>query len=241
MARCWGASLLPPPNYMPPTESPQLQVVAVVSGYALLPSMRFLVFLVVVLMVGCQQPRPPLSPGLAANCADSLLLNEHLAWGEASEILPPDGADPHGHRWWQVRYKSGPDGMPRLVLVEDQTRWARLPPSDWIPRVTVKTPSTDVAPQRLLAGPWILAVITPDSEAPEARAQRMVDANELNHLAAKTGVVPAFSVREARDGRVQLVYGWQGDGGMARDETVRDWLRLRTRWQASTWIDLTVR
>lgn len=195
--------------------------------------------LALLLLAGCQQPRPPLSPGQAANCADSLLLNERLSWGEAGEILPPDGADSAGRRWWQVRYKSGPDGVPRLVLVDDQTRWARLPPADWVPRVTVNTPHASPVPERLLAGPWILAVVGPEVEPAEQRARRLVDANELNQLARQTGLVPAFSVREQRDGGVQLVYGWQGDGGMARDEHVREWLHLRTRWRTSVWIDLT--
>jgi hypothetical protein len=201
--------------------------------------MRLLMLaMIAVFVVGCQQPRPPLSPGLAANCADSLLLNEHLAWGEATEILPPDGADADGNRWWQVRYKPGPDGAPRLVLVADQTRWVRLPPADWVQRVKADTPSASPAPEKLLAGPWILDVVGSGSEPAEQRARRKVDANELNQLAVRTGLVPAFTVREQRDGQVQLVYGWQGDGGMARDETVRDWLRLRTRWQTSVWIDL---
>jgi hypothetical protein len=188
---------------------------------------------------GCQQPRPPLSHGIAANCADSLLLNEQLSWGEAVEVLPPDCSDLHGCRWWQVRYKPGPDAAPRLVLVDDQTRWARFPPSDWVPRVKATAPSIEAGPSRLQAGPWILDVIGVGFEAPEQRAQRLVDANELNQIASRTGLVPAFSVREQRDGRVQLVYGWQGDDGMTRDEKVRDWLRLRSRWQNSVWIDLT--
>jgi hypothetical protein len=198
-----------------------------------------LALLITLAVAGCQQPRPPLSEGQAANCADSLLLNEHLSWGEAVEMIEPDATDRGGHRWWQVRYRTGPDGAPRIVLVDDQTRWARLPPPGWTARVHASAPSADVAPQRLVAGPWILGVTGAEAEDASMHAQRVVDANELNHLAARTGLVPAFSVRELRDGRTQLVYGWQGDSGMARDEKVRDWLRLRTRWQSSAWIDLS--
>lgn len=203
--------------------------------------MRLLPLLVaaIVLLAGCQQPRPPLSPGLAANCADSLLLHEHLAWGEADEILPPDGADADGNRWWQVAYKPGSDGAVRIVLVEDQTRWARLPPAGYVPRVRPDAPNPATGEQRLVAGTWILDVRGGGPEGADQRARRVVDANDLNQLARRTGLVPAFSVRELRDGRVQLVYGWQGTEGMGRDEAVRDWLRLRTRWQDSAWIDLS--
>ena len=39
-------------------------------------------------------------------------------------------------------------------------------------------------------------------------------------------------------GNLQLIYGWQGDHGIQRDEHVRDWLRLRSRYESSYWIDL---
>jgi hypothetical protein len=188
-------------------------------------------------LLGCEG-RPPLNRAQVIGAADSLLLRENLAWGEAVEVLPPDRPDADGRRWWQVRYGPGADGAPRLVLLDDESRWARLPPPDWSPRVPAASRSSDPSRVSLQAGPSVLLVSGMESFPEERRAALLVDVAELNRLADRSGLHPAFSLRQARDGGLQIVYGWQGDHGTARDERIRDWLALRTRWRDSVWLDV---
>lgn len=189
------------------------------------------------LLLGCEG-RPPLNRAQVIGATDSLLLRENLQWGEAKEVLPPDRATADGHRWWQVRYAPGPDGSDRIALLDDDSRWARLPPTGWIPRVAAVSRSADPAKVTIQSGPSIL-LVSGAQIFPEAhRAQLLVDSAELNRTAERTGLHPAFGVRQDRDGSLRLVYGWQDDHGIARDERIRDWLALRTRWTDSVWVDL---
>ncbi len=193
--------------------------------------------LLLALLLGCEG-RPPLNRAQVVAAADSLLLRENLTWGEATEVLPPVAPERDGRRWWQIRYAPGPDGRQRIVLLDDESRWARLPPADWVPRVAAVSRVADPSEVVLQAGPSILIVSGTQRFPEERRAELLVDVAELNRTAGRTGLHPAFSVRQDRDGSLGIVYGWQEDHGIVRDERIRDWLALRTRWTDSVWIDL---
>ena len=195
------------------------------------------VVVLLALLLGCEG-RPPLNRAQVIGAADSLLLRENLQWGEAKEVLPPDRPTADGRRWWQVRYETAPDGAARIVLLDDDSRWARLPPADWVPRVAPVSRSADPAKVTLQSGPSILLVSGGETFPEEGRARLLVDIAELNRTAERTGLHPAFGLRQDRDGSLRLVYGWQDDHGIARDERIRDWLALRTRWTESVWTDL---
>lgn len=202
-----------------------------------MPARSLVALLLFALLLGCEG-RPPLNRAQVVGAADSLLLREDLDWGEAKEVLPPDRADADGRRWWQVRYAPGPDGRDRLVLLDDASRWARLPPADWTPRVTAVSRPPDPDRVALQSGPSILFVSGEERFPEERRAELLVDIAELNRLATRTGLHPAFSLRRDNDGTLAIVYGWFDDHGIVRDERIRDWLALRTRWTRSAWIDI---
>lgn len=200
---------------------------------------RPLLVLALLALVACEG-RPPLNRAQVIAGTDSLLLREQLQWGEAVDVLPPPAAAaPDGRRWWQVRYPDAPDGTARIVLFEDETRWSRLPPAGYVPRVAAASREPDPARVIIQPGPSILLLEGVRIHPEDARARLLVDAAELNTLAGRTGLHPAFSVRTGRDGTLSLVYGWQEDHGIARDERVRDWLRLRTKYgDSAVWVDL---
>ncbi|MBA3683639.1 MAG: hypothetical protein H0W72_00100 [Planctomycetes bacterium] len=195
----------------------------------------YLAILVALAIVGCET-RPPLTRGNAISSADSLLLRDHRVWGNPLEVLPPGSRDSHGHRWWQVRYADGPEGLPRIVLIDDESGWARIAPKEYRPAVAVRSRPIDPAEVALQPGDFILQV-APEQPA-ERDAEVRLDVAELNRLAARTGLYPCFSLRAGRDGSLAIVYGWSDGHGMPRDESVRDWLALRTRFADSRWIDL---
>ncbi len=194
-----------------------------------------LAVIAVLAVVGCET-RPPLNRGNAISSADSLLLRDHHVWGNPIEVLPPGQRDGAGRRWWQVRYADGPDGAARIVLIDDESGWAREAPERYRPAVTARSRPSDPAAVALQAGDFILQV-APEQPA-EREAEVRLDIGELNRLAARTGLYPGFTLRTGRDGRMAIVYGWSDGHGMPRDESVRDWLALRTSFADSRWIDL---
>jgi len=198
---------------------------------------RLCAVLLLALLLGCEG-RPPLNRAQAISATDSLLLRDNRTWGDAVEVLPPDRADADGRRWWQVRYAPDPAGTDRIVILDDASRWARLPPAGWTPRVAAVSRSPDPTQVLIQTGPSILLVEGAEAVGEDRRAHLLVDIAELNRLAGRTGLQPAFSLREGRDGGLLMVYGWQDGQGMARDERVRDWLALRTRFTRSVWLDL---
>ena len=202
-----------------------------------MPARSFAILVLLALLLGCEG-RPPLNRAQVIGATDSLLLRENLQWGEAKEVLAPDRSTADGHRWWQVRYPPGPDGSDRIALLDDDSRWARLPPSGWIPRVAAVSRSPDPTRVTVQSGPSILLVSGSETFAEDRRAQLLVDIAELNRTADRTGLHPSFGLRQDRDGSLRIVYGWQDDHGITRDERIRDWLALRTRWNTSVWIDL---
>lgn len=196
----------------------------------------------VLVMVGCVSP-PPISRGAAAGIADNVQRAHSMNWGDPVEVLPPSAPDAQGHRWWQVRYTGSP---PRLIIIDADTGWGRLPPADYVPRGHVQPPPPVAgvagrAPM-LLEGSFIYCLTAP-AEVPDAAVAELErEAARLNALAATTDLYPMFSVRTDRSGRTSLIYGWQGDRGMARDEHVAQWVAVRTTYAATAqWSDLLPR
>jgi hypothetical protein len=201
--------------------------------------MRSRAMLIVVLalaVLGCEG-RPPTTRAVAIAAADSLLLRDDRGdWGDAAEVLPPDAPDREGRRWWQVRYAAGADGRERVILVDYITGWARYPWPGY--RTRVDTISQTAHPEAVRAQEGSFVLLVEENRDPEHRAELGVDCSELNHLARRTGLVPLFSLHESRDGTLRVIYGWQGDHGIMRDERVRDWLTVRTRFQDPRWLEL---
>ena len=192
----------------------------------------------ILLSAGCEASRPPLSRAQAISSADSLLLREHEVWGNAIEVQPASTVAVDG-QWWQVRYPDAPNGKIRLILVDEDTRWARFAPPEYVARVTALHAPRTAAPVRADPGPWILLVQGAASYSAEKRTQAEIDVNTLNTLAQRTGLLPLFSVRAGNDATATIIWGWQGEHGTVRDEKVREWLAARTQYQASRWVDLT--
>jgi len=199
---------------------------------AMLTRMRVVSLAVVALvLVGCD-PRPPITRTQVGVIADNLQRRDGMAWGDPRDIQPP--AEFAGHRWWQVTYANG-----QVILVDADSGWARLPMEGYAIRrpaapLTVATP----VPAVVTEGSWVL-VIEPSvrrSVTEEGALER--EATRLNALATRTGLVPLFSVRVDRKGQSALVYGWQGDRGIAQDPSLEAWLTLRTEHRAPRWIDL---
>lgn len=195
---------------------------------------------VLLMVVGCVAPAP-ISRGAAAGIADNVQRAHSMNWGDPVEVLPPSPPDAHGHRWWQVRYAGTPA---RLIIIDADTGWGRLPPADYVPRGQPQPPlppTTGRAPM-LLEGSFIYCLTAPAEVSADASAELDREAARLNALAATTDLYPMFSVRTDRSGRSSLIYGWQGDRGMARDEHVAQWVAVRTTYAATAqWSDLLPR
>lgn len=184
------------------------------------------------LIAGCES-RPPLNRGQAVGSADNLQRERGLAWGDPEESLEPATAGTDGHRWWQLRYRDG-----GIILVDADSGWARLPPADYVARArAVPRPASDPAPVVIEEGSLVLRLTEPAEIATEREGELEREAARLNQLATRTGLHPLFSLRTDRQGRACLLYGWQGDRGIARDERVAEWVRLRTVY-ATAWVDL---
>ncbi|HYE05448.1 MAG TPA: hypothetical protein VEL07_07940 [Planctomycetota bacterium] len=195
-----------------------------------LPAVLALAALVV---VACE-PRRPLARAEVVGKADSLQRAIGADWGAPIAVLPPDGADADGRRWWQVTYAPGASGADRVVLVDHDTGWARLPPAGWRIRPAAGAGGAAAAPDALQPGADLLIVATARDRGAEELAREV---ERLNALARNTGLAPRFSLRDAR-GETQIVYGWSGDAGMRRDDAVRDWLRMRTPYADAYWVEL---
>ena len=195
---------------------------------------------VALLTVGCVAP-PPISRGAAAGIADNVQRAHSMNWGDPVEVLPPSAPDAQGHRWWQVRYPGTP---PRLILIDADSGWGRLPPADYVARGQAQVPPSPAAarPPMLQDGSFIYCLTAPAEADAAAVAELEREAARLNALAATTDLYPLFSVRTDRSQRSALIYGWQGDRGMARDEHVAQWVALRTTYApTAVWSDLLPR
>lgn len=197
-------------------------------------------FLPLLALLAACETRAPLTRGQVAAIADNVQRAEGLAWGDPIEVLPPGLADAQGRRWWQLRYPGGEGGAERVLVVDDVSGWGRLPPAGYLMRLPAWQPPRPGVPQAvaLAEGSHVLVLAGPEVvDAAQAGVWER-EAARLNALAGGSGLYPVFSVHRDRQGRSSLVYGWQGDRGMAKDEKVRDWLRARTAWKDAWWADL---
>lgn len=201
--------------------------------------MRWALLLIVLLLVGCDI-REPTTRGQAMSQADNWLQHKELDWGPIDHVWPPDGSLMDGRSWWQVDYLGTTElGAPRVVLVDAETGWARFPPPDFRPRVRLAIDAEaalPVGPTTLAPGSW-LAVVARSDGAPIAPDALREAAASLNGLAAGDGVPRLFTVRELARGS-QLVYGWDGDRGIAQDAALSDWLAQRSTYRVDRWISL---
>lgn len=193
----------------------------------------------VLVFAGCEH-RLPINRGMAAGIADNVQRSQGLSWGDPIEVLTPTTPDADGHRWWQMRYAGG---ELRLIIVDAESGWGRLPPAGYVPR---GRPQPPLPPQLSAAmvqdGSVIYALTIPAAFDDAGRGNLEREAARLNSLAAKTDLHPLFSVHTDHSGRVALIYGWQGDRGMARDEHVAQWVALRTGYAPTAqWMDLLAR
>ena len=193
--------------------------------------------LVILLAVSACDTRPPLTRGQAIGSADQFQLARGWTWGEPVEVLAPGLADAQGRRWWQVRYADGGDG-PRVILVDDASGWARrstglvqMAPAAHLP---VAATAADLA---LADGRWVVMVEPFASREADAEAALEREAARLNALASGAGRYPVCSLRHDPAGRSALVYGWQGDRGMARDESLLAWF-ADAGHPTAAWVDL---
>ena len=195
--------------------------------------------LVVLLVSSACDSRPPLTRGQAIGSADQFQLTQGTSWGEPIEVLPPGLADVHGRRWWQVRYADGTDGM-HVVLVDDASGWAkRIGAAELVhvassARLPVPATAADVA---VADGSWVVLIEPFASRDSDADTALEREAARLNALANAAGHYPLCSVRHDAAGRSALVYGWQGDRGLVRDERLIPWL-AEAGHRTATWVDL---
>jgi hypothetical protein len=197
--------------------------------------------LLLFLLCACEPEREPLSQARVLAVAADRVEYLDLAWGPAVQAVPPDAPDPAtGNLYWQVYFESAPDGGERVMLVNPYSGWARPAPSDHALR-TMLFPVTprQAARRRPVRGSWILVLDTVAAdEQPDDWGQEVT---RLNQLASLTSLYPLFSIRRARDGTVQLIYGWHAEGGIPRLEGVHGWVRNRTDYEDLQWVDLAGR
>lgn len=192
----------------------------------------WLIPVAVLLIAGCES-RPPINRGQAAGIADNLQRERGLAWGDPEESLEPAATGTDGHRWWQLRYRDG-----GIILVDADSGWARLPPPGYVARArAARGHALEPAPVIVEEGSLVLRLTEPVELPTEREGELEREAARLNQLATQTGLHPLFSLRTDRQGRASLLYGWQGDRGIARDQRVTEWVRVRTTY-APAWVDL---
>ncbi len=195
---------------------------------------------VLVLVAGCED-RTPITRAQVVSNAYNLQLRDGLIWGDAVEALPPAEADERGRRWWQIRYRPGPDGTTRFMLVDGESGWARQPPAGYVPRQAPPAKISGEQPLAVVDGSNVLIVVP--GKVLDAAQRRALDQEvlRLNALATNTGLMPLFSVREQRDQQVAVIYGWQNDHGIAREPRVIEWLTVRTPYRDAQWEELVPR
>ncbi|MBA3710355.1 MAG: hypothetical protein H0W83_16215 [Planctomycetes bacterium] len=188
---------------------------------------------------GCE-PRQPPGQGEVVGASDNLLLHEGSQWGTPVEVLPPGPPDAHGSRWWQLRYADEIGGVrgSRLVIVDAHSAWAQHPYAGYVVRVPTSAKSSATNPVVVQEGAFILMVTPPAVVDDEKMAELEREVARLNALGGEAGLYPIFSLRTNRAGETAIVYGWQGDRGIQRDDRVSEWLTARTPYGAGTWVDL---
>lgn len=197
-----------------------------------------LVVALVLLLSACEE-RTPLNQSLAVGIADHYQKYQNVNWGDPTEVLVPSQPDEQGRRWWQLRYRSSADGQRRMILVDDASGWSRFPEVHYLERVAPVSRPDAAHPFQPVEGNCVLR-LTPVAPADDQRRlEQEREVIRLNTLAGQTGLVPLFSLRRYHDGQAGIIYGWQADRGIARDERVMDWVKARTKYsEDATWEDL---
>lgn len=204
-----------------------------------------LMFVVSVLIgVGCDY-RPPLERAQVAAIASNVCMGNNVAWGDPIEVLYPGQADADGRLWWQVRYRGVTEaGRARVVIVDNDTRWGRLPSNDYVirePAIAALPVATTGAPSALPDGSFILVVVAAETSTPARDGELTREAMRLNRMANETNLLPAFAMWTDHGGRTALVWGWQGDRGTTKNDAVSSWLKARTAHRDPGWVDLLAR
>lgn len=186
-----------------------------------------LLIVAVLLTPGCLEREPP-GEGQVLAMAEALLRHRGLAWGPVTGVWPPGSPDADGRRWWQVDFHDHQGRRDPVVLVDADTGWARLPyPGETVRFGIAPVRSRDrdrpaTPPVTGDAGTWILVVSTH-----AAGVDLEAEARRLNRRAERSSLRPLFAVRVTRRGARQVVYGWNGRHGIARDDLVAQYL---DRW-----------
>lgn len=202
--------------------------------------MRSALVIAVLVLVACTE-RPPPNEAQISAMASALIEKEGLVWGPVTSVWPPGEADADGRRWWQVDYREYRQIRHPVVLVDAESGWARFAEPGERVRVgispqrsrTVDRPSSPSGPDGTT---WILILRDFPLDEREAAGK---EAERLNAMAASTALRPLFSVRSTTTAGLQLVYGWDGERGIRRDEAVVDYL---SRWGEplpERWVDLS--
>ncbi len=196
-----------------------------------------IIALVLALLVGCED-RVFITRAQVVSNAGHLQIRDDFKWGEPIEVLDPSEPDANNKFWWQLRYHPGKDGVPRIIIVDSETGWARLPPPGYRPRMAAPPKVSSSQPLSIDEGSFIL-VILPDVDADQERQKEIAkEAARLNDLASNTGLTPMFSIRPTRDGRSSLIYGWHNNTGIKQSERIVEWLTVRTPYRDPVWINL---
>ncbi len=194
---------------------------------------------IIAVLAGCQASRP-LERSQITTLADNMQIREGLSWGSPREVMEPGPADADGHRWWQLRYVESKDpGAARIILVDADSGWARLPPAGWTMRIVPHPAPPVTVPTLVKDGSAILVVIEPQPVTTPRLGELEREAARLNAIAARTDLWPLFKVHTDKAGRTSLIYGWQGDRGIAQDDRIRDWIQIRAGVKTARWVDLS--
>jgi hypothetical protein len=194
----------------------------------------------VLVLMSCEG-RAPLNHGEVVAIANHYQINQGVAWGEPNQVLPPppDGVDSDGHSWWQVRYPDGADGQRHVILVDSISGWARVPWPNYAMRQPAIGKPSVASPVTINDGHFVLALTPIEPANHDRRTALETEMSRLNVLADQNGLAPLFFVRTTQNGAMSLVYGWQGDRGIAKDDRIVQWMKLRTAYQAAVWLDLS--
>jgi hypothetical protein len=204
---------------------------------------QILPLLVVVLawcLAGCEN-RDPLGRAQVVALADHLQRRDGFDWGQPIEVISAGEADARGRSWWQVRYPDGGDGVARVILVDADSGWARLPPAGYRLRTTPAGSPSSERPVETSRGSFVLLVTPPEAASADRETALDRETVRLNELARNTGLGSLFSLRHGRDGRIGIIFGWHDEHGIARDERVVEWLTVRTPHRGFVWEDLATR
>ncbi len=199
--------------------------------------MVILVAVSLFLITGCEE-RPPISRAQVVSNAAHLQLRDEIKWGEAIEVLQPGPMDANNKLWWQLRYHPGADGLNRIIIVDANSGWARLPPPDYQVRLPPPTKTSGENPENIYRGTYIVVILPGADPGDKSQMELEREVRRLNALANNTGLPPLFSLRPTRDGRQSLIYGWSNNQGIERHDRVITWLTVRTPYRDPQWENL---